>query len=156
MSETYLKAGRLSDVIAAITTLGSYKFYKLDAAGWADRISGRQKSAEHWKSVFDEHPEFFRMASGAEKYSLVWRRQFPRNFNVDSDKEILGDHEVSGEAYDRISRRPLSPDELTSLISVAVNLHRASLDHDNSRRWWIQLVTAAVSFAGAMLGAAVS
>jgi hypothetical protein len=57
---TLFENGRLPDVVAVITTLDTYKFYKLDASGWADRSSGRQKSAEHWTVVFDWHPEFFR------------------------------------------------------------------------------------------------
>lgn len=152
----YLNDGRLPDVIAAITALGTYKFYKLDAKGWADRISGRQKGADHWTAVFDEHPEFFRRAAENEKFSLVWRRQFPRNYDVDAEAEVGADHHVSGEAYDRTSRRPLEPSELTALIDVAVNLHKAALDQVGSRRWWIPLVAAGLSFLGALVGVLVT
>ncbi|TGP49178.1 N-carbamoyl-L-amino acid amidohydrolase [bacterium M00.F.Ca.ET.230.01.1.1] len=148
----YLKSSRLPDVIAAITALGTYKFYKLDAAGWAERISGRQKPAKHWVTVFDEHPEFFRRATETEKFSLVWRRQFPRNYNVDSEDEVSPDHQLAGNAYDRISRRPLEPPELTALINVAVNLHQAALGRDTSKRWWIPLAAAGLGFVGAIIG----
>lgn len=152
-SNQYLKSGRLSDVIAAITTLGTYKFYKLEADGWADRISGRQKSSEHWISVFREHPEFFRQAAEKEKYSLVWRRQFPRNFDVDEEAEVSADHQFAGLPYDRISRRPLAPSELTALIGVAVNLHQAALDQAIHRRWWLPLAVVVLSFIGSLAGA---
>ena len=56
-----LKKDRLADVIAAITTLGTYKYYKLDFAGWADRISGPTKDAAYWENIFREHSEFFRV-----------------------------------------------------------------------------------------------
>jgi len=155
-SSPYLEGGRLSDVIAAITAMGTYKFYKLDAAGWNDRISGRQKSPDYWVNIFREHPEFFRHAVESDKFSLVWRRQFPRNYDVDAEKEVSADHHYSGELYDRISRRPLAPSELTSLIGVAISLHQAALSQQNSKRWWIPLVTAALSFIGAVLGVLVS
>lgn len=151
MENPYLKPGRLSDVIAAITTLATYKFYKLDSSGWATRIAGRKNPSSHWVTVFEEHPEFFRRATvGENKYSLVWRRQFPRNFDVDAESEVVPDHEIDGTTESRISRRPLSPGEITALISVAVELHKAALDRVQSNRWWVQLVPAALGFASAI------
>src|SRR5688500_18588789 len=72
--------GRLGDVVAAIQAMGTYKFYKLPFDGWADRISGDSSKGDHWKTVFLEHPEFFRFDSKREKASLVWRRQYPKRF----------------------------------------------------------------------------
>ncbi len=103
----YLKEHRLADVIAAITALGTYKFYKLDFKGWSRRISGTAKDPAHWQLVFKEHPEFFRVNSGDNKASLVWRRQFPRNYDVDEINETFPDDEIDGTAEDRISRKPL-------------------------------------------------
>ncbi|MDA2934785.1 hypothetical protein MYX82_10650 [Acidobacteria bacterium AH-259-D05] len=40
---------RLADVIAAIQAAATYKFYKLDFGGWADRISGDESEADHWR-----------------------------------------------------------------------------------------------------------
>lgn len=61
---------RLAEVISAIQAMGNYKFYKLDFEGWADRISGEKNKAEHWKQVFVEHPEFFRL--DAERMKVSW------------------------------------------------------------------------------------
>ena len=36
----YLQDKRLANVMAAIQVMATYKFYKLDFKGWADRISG--------------------------------------------------------------------------------------------------------------------
>ena len=72
----YLKDDhRLADVIAAIQAMGTYKYYKLDFAGWSSRISGDETQDNLWRKVFEEHPEFFRLDSDREKASLVWRRQ---------------------------------------------------------------------------------
>ena len=136
----YLKDHRLADVIAAITTLGTYKFYKLDFAGWAMRISGTAKDARHWQSVFKEHPEFFRVNTGDDKASLVWRRQFPRNFNVDDIKETVPDDEIDGTAEDRISRQRLDAEQITALIDVAVKLHDRALEQKKAGYWWIPVL----------------
>ena len=102
--------------------------------------------------MFAEHPEFFRFASTDQKVSLVWRRQFPRNFDVDAEPETSGDHVVDGLPYDRISRRPLEPTEITALIGVAISLHTAALEQVKLTRWWIPLAGAGLSFLGALIG----
>ncbi len=143
----------MGDVIAAITTLGTYKFYKLDVSRWADRICGNPATEAHWRTLFREHPEFFRFASASEKVSLVWRRQFPRNFNVDAEPEEFPDHEVDGLTESRISRRPLSPEEVSGLIDVAIKLHDRAIEQQRASVWWIPLFAAGLSFFGALLGA---
>lgn len=153
MKSPYLKPQRLPDVIAAITALGTYKFYKLDVEKWADRITGSEENAAHWRTLFQEHPEFFRYASDRRKVSLVLRRQFPRNFNVDEEPEELPDHEVDGLTESRISRRPLAPAELTELVGFAIRLHDRALEQQKATTWWIPLAAAGLSFLGALAGA---
>jgi hypothetical protein len=133
--------------------LGTYKFYKLDVSRWTDRITGSQDDAAHWSVVFREHPEFFRLTSDKQKVSLVWRRQFPRNFNVDAEPEQFPDHEIDGLTESRISRRPLTPTEVTELIGVAIKLHDRALEQHKARSWWIPLGAAGLSFVGALAGA---
>ena len=41
----YLEPCRLGDVIAAIQVLAYYKFYRLDVASWAERITGDRVNA---------------------------------------------------------------------------------------------------------------
>ena len=156
MKSPYLKPQRLPDVIAAITALGTYKFYKLDVDRWADRITGSADRAGPWRTVFEEHPEFFRYASDRKKVSLVLRRQFPRNYNVDAEPEEFPDHEVDGLTESRISRRPLSPAELTELVGFAIRLHDSSLEQQKATTWWTPLATAVLSLVGVLLGAYVS
>ena len=153
MKNPYLKVQRLADVLAAITVLGTYKFYKLDVARWADRISGSSDNAEHWRLVFSEHPEFFRFASDSEKLSLVWRRQLPKNFNVETRTEVDVDLDNGGIDDGRISRRPLSPKEITELLGIAINLHDRALEQEKAKSWWIPLAAAVLSFVGAIIGA---
>lgn len=142
---------RLADVIAAIQVLGSYKFYKLDFDVWADRIVGDSSKAEHWKTVFEQHPEFFRLDVPRKKASLVWRRQHQKLFDVDSEDTISREKywELTDEERNRISRTPLNSDEIGSLIGTAVNMHDHALMRQRDSRWWVPLGS---SFIGAVLG----
>lgn len=153
MKNPYLKYKRLADVIAAITVLGTYKFYKLDVAKWGDRIGGAHTPVASWQKLFEEHPEFFRLTFDKKRVSLVWRRQFPRNFLVDAEPEIEPDDEIDGTTEDRVSRRPLDATELTELIGVAIKLHDRALEQQKARSWWIPLVAAGLAFIGALAGA---
>jgi hypothetical protein len=149
---------RLSDVIAAIQAMGTYKYYKLDFQGWADRISADISKADYWRNVFRDHPEFFRLDSNREKASLVWRRQYRKSYHVDSgaevsaqEYELLMPHERA-----RVSRRPLSPEDITSLINTAIHLHSRALEEQKDGRWWMHLVVAGAALLGAVLGGILS
>ena len=151
----YLKDdARLADVIAAIQAMSIYKFYKLDFAGWADRISGDPSQGEHWCQVFVEHPEFFRLDSARAKASLVARRQHPKNFDVDARKQI---EKAEFSALDekgkqRISRGPLRQEEIAALIQTAVELHSRALEQSRDRRWWLPILTALIGAASGIAG----
>ena len=151
----YLKDNRLADVISAITALGTYKFYKMDFAGWSDRITGTEANACYWKSVFTEHPEFFRLNSTSDRASLVWRRQKPKTYNVDTLTEILPKDvkNLTADEALRYSRTPLAAPEVASLIDTAIRLHEAALSRQESNRWLITLVT---GFIGAIIGSSFS
>lgn len=142
---------RLADVIAAIQAAGTYKFYKLDFATWADRISGDVGQAEHWKRVFVEHPEFFRLDSARTKASLVLRRQRQKLFDVDQDKVWTRAEfdALTPTQRLRCSRLPLTPGEIEALIDVAISLHTRATERDRDRRWW---VAPGFGFAGAITG----
>lgn len=142
---------RLADVIAAIQATATYKFYKLDFSEWADRICGDNTKGDHWREVFSEHPEFFRFDSARQKASLVLRRQRPKLYNVDTEKIWKKDEYLAldDNAKLRFSRSPLTSDEISTLIDVAINLHTRSAERARDKRWWAAPVLA---FCGALLG----
>jgi hypothetical protein len=150
---------RLLDVIAAIQAMGSYKFYKLTFEGWADRISGSKDSAEHWRVVLQEHPEFFRLNSDRTKASLVWRRQFRKNFSVEAGQQLSADElaEVGEDRDARVSRAPLDSDQIKTLIDAAIELQGGAIEAQRERRWWVPLVIGVtgslIGFFGAVLAA---
>lgn len=148
---------RLGDVIAAIQAMAVYKFYKLPFSGWADRISADEKQAEKWKAVFLQHPEFFRLDSAREKASLVWRRQFPKRFDVDAGRVLSAEEydSLTSEEKTRVSRTPLTPGDIKALVDTAVSLHSRALEHQKDKRWWIALASAGGGLVGAVIGALV-
>jgi hypothetical protein len=85
-----------------------------------------------------EHPEFFRLDQKRERASLVWRRTFPKNYNVDTESAITEKLVALSEAdKKRISRRPLTNEDISTLMSTAINLHSKALEQKQERRWWI-------------------
>ena len=89
MTSPYTKeTNRLADVIAAIQVMASYKFYKTDFSEWSNRIVGDRSKGDHWRSIFEQHPEFFRLDAERKKASLVWRRQRQKRFDVDKEARI--------------------------------------------------------------------
>lgn len=147
---------RLGDVLAAIQSLGTYKFYKLDFAGWADRISGDASLAEHWKIVFEQHPEFFRIDSTKTRASLVWRRQYPKLFHVDEERKLTKSEfeALSPVKKQRVSRIALGAGDIQSLLKTAIDLHSRAVEQQRERRWWLPLVTAGAALVGGLVGAA--
>jgi hypothetical protein len=151
----YLKPGRLPDIIAAIQALATYKYYKLEFSRWSERLSADGSRAEHWKAVFEQHPEFFRLDTKRERASLVWRRQLPKLFDVVSMKAISRDDyaKLDVSQHKDISRVPMEPKEITALIDVAVKLYGQALESKRETRWWITPVVAAGSVVlGAIIG----
>lgn len=145
---------RLADVIAAIQAMATYKFYKLDFSGWADRITGDSSGAEHWMRVFEEHPEFFRLDSKKEQASLVWRRQHQKRYDVDAETVLsISEYEsLSAAKKERVSRNPLGSPEISTLMKAAIDLHSRALEHSKEKRWWIPLLAGLMGFAGAVVG----
>lgn len=146
---------RLADVIAAIQVMATYKFYKLEFSGWADRIEGKPDNGEYWRSIFEQHPEFFRLDSKQERASLVWRRNYQKLYDVDKEEKISREDYISlsEEQKKRMSRTPLTNSDISTLISTAIDLHGSELDHKKDSRWWI---SGAIGLAGVILGAIIN
>jgi hypothetical protein len=154
---------RLAEVIAALQATGTYKYYQLPfensggRKGWAYRITGDPQRAAHFRELFAQHPEFFRIDSDGNG-SLVWRRQNQKLYDVDRDLVITRDEfeKLTTERKARISRSPLGPSELTALIDAAVELHSRAVAQRSERRWWVTpAVSVVVAFGGVILGAVI-
>jgi hypothetical protein len=148
---------RLADVIAAIQVLGTHKYYKQSFAQWSTMIEGDDAQAAHWERLFRDHAEFFRVDKSGQRASLVWRRSYPKTYDVDRQIRLTPDELKASPDGTRLSRPPLGGNEITSLIKSAIDMHSRALEHEKDRRWWFPIVSAglaaAMGFGGAVLGA---
>lgn len=146
---------RLGDVVAAIQTMGTYKFYKRPFDKWADRIAADPAQSTRWQRIFREHPEFFRLDSSCTQASLVWRRQFPKRWDVDAQRPVTAEEYrdiVATQAFGRLSRAPLSANDIKTLIDTAVSLHSHALERERDKRWWIPFFSAVGAVVGSLIG----
>lgn len=145
---------RLADVIAAIQTMAVYEFHMRSFEKWAVSITGDESKADYWKKVFDDHPEFFRLDTTRTLASLVWRRQYPKRYHVDR-QQMLSEQERAALPEDemgRLSRPPLTPTDIKTLIDTAINLHTRAVELRRESRWWVPLAGAVGGLVGAIVG----
>lgn len=147
-------SNRLADVIAALQATATYKFYQLSVQGdrgWAWRIAGDPSKAEEFQKVFREHPEFFRIDDKG-KGSLVLRRQHQKLFDVDRGVEIPRNDYASltRDEKQRVSRTPLEPAEVATLINTAIELHARAIEQERAKRWWITPVVSLYRHLGVL------
>jgi len=146
---------RLADVIAAIQVMSIYKFYKLPFSEWADRINADFARGSYWQNIFEQHPEFFRLDGQRERASLVWRRQYPKRFQVDEERVLTKEEydSLDDQAKERVSRVRLTPADIKTLVDTAINLHARALEEQKERRWWLPLASVVGGLIGGVLGA---
>jgi hypothetical protein len=121
----------------------------------AERISNKPEDADRWRDILSEHPEFFRIRAKEKRVSLVWRRQHPKIYDTRNHIEIKPEEfrALVVEDKKRISRRPLSPSEITALINVAISLNERALEQKKARKWWVPIVIGVLAFIGSLIGA---
>jgi hypothetical protein len=128
---------RLADVVAAIQVMSTFKFSNRDIAKWEETIGRAPKSSPSWLSIFEHHPEFFRVTDG--KVSLIWRRAYERVYDTVLGKELSSEQiqGLSEKAREDLSRRPLSSEQTTALIEVAIKLQTQAIARRQELRWWV-------------------
>ena len=142
---------RLADVMSALQLMGTYKLGSRPIESWEKSIGRGPLSADSWKEVFEQHPEFFRLKSGYS--SLVWRRARMKNYHLEQGKDLSKDEIKKLTESDKkknITRRPLESSQVEALLNSAVQLHSSALSHKKELRWWFPVL---VTFLGVLVGA---
>ena len=146
---------RLADLIAAIQVMGTYRYSGRKVQSWARILGEKPKSADSWLAVFNEHPEFFRAGVGDAGFqTLALRRAQPRVYDTRTREEMTLEQlrAVPRDRRNHISRRPLSSEQILSLVDVAVKLHTQAIARRQELRWWaVMLIGVASSFVGALV-----
>ena len=149
---------RLADVIAAVQVMGTYRFSARSVEAWAELLGERPRSAETWLEVFNDHPEFFR--AGLEDdglHTLALRRSQPRVFNTMTNDEITVAQfkELPVDGRSHISRRPLSSQQITSLVETAIKLQSQAFARRQELRWWVPHVVSVVTLVIGLVAGAI-
>lgn len=153
----YLKySERLGDVVAAIQMMGTYESDSNIPDKWQNIIGARPKSVEFWSDVFTEHPEFFRTSKVNDtiKVSLIWRRARTWSWDIKQQRKITWN---SLDYYrtklpKRLVREPLSAEQTTALIEIAIKMQTQAIARREELRWWVPVVVGAL---GVLVGALV-
>lgn len=148
---------RLADVIAALQVMGTYTYSARKIEAWSRIIGEKPRSADSWLIVFNEHPEFFRAGlSKNELHTLALRRAQPRVYDTQTGNELtVAEFKAIPKGQrSHISRRPLSAEQLLSLVDVAVKLHTQATVRRQDLRWWVSIIIGSLaSLVGAIIGA---
>lgn len=164
----YLKPGRLADVLAGIQVMAVSEQYRQSLEDWTYYLSGLRmgtsdnspqatKAAARWRSVFDDHPEFFRPSIvNPGDYALVLRRGLPRRYDLEQQK-LLSERDLAQMVPERgrITRAPLAHAEMKALLEVALSLHKEATEREaavrSGRLAWLPVFG---SLTGVLLGIA--
>ncbi|MHB1331676.1 MAG: hypothetical protein ACYCY1_03705 [Sulfuriferula sp.] len=146
----YLINGRLEKVLAAIQILGSYEWASRESIEWSKKLDTAQEN-EAWLQIFKDHPEFFRIGS-KDWISLRWRHGYDRTYLVSERKDITIEQTErlpESEQKNKLSRKPLSPEQIAGLMKTAIELHGRAIAQRKERRWLLPFL---FPLLGAILG----
>jgi hypothetical protein len=131
-ASSYLRSGRLSDVLALIQVLALDEHAHRSEEGLFSELQGKPRSAGTWPAIAAEHSEFFRVKPDGEHHvSLIARHVSPKVGDV---------------------RPPLSPDYTSKLLQLAVELHDREVRRNQSWHVWLPVVGVLIGGALALLG----
>jgi hypothetical protein len=153
---------RLQDVMAAIQVMGTYKWDSRPAEHWREILGIQPLSEEKWERIFEKHPEFFGEEPSKQhgkKMFLRWRRAYELTYDPVNLKDLTVEEKskiVSEKSPEEVnfSRRPLSPEQIGTLLTIAVELHDRAKSFEERKRWWIALaIPSIIGVLGVIVGA---
>jgi len=159
MHSRYDIEGRLADVIAAVTVLAAAKESEGTLRMWSNRLSRPSdnragKSLEHWKSVFDDHPEFFLVYEWEGDAKAALRLRYANKTidrNTGQPAENL--HQLTAKQRGELTSAPLDAATTNALVNTAMSLHQATLARKADARFYFQTFgPALLALIGAILG----
>lgn len=131
-NSSYVAPGRIGDVLALIQVLAFDRLAHRSESGLNAELQGAPLSSKSWTEIAAAHPEFFRVKSSGE--------------NVVS---LLARH--TSELTDE-GREPLSVEYVSSLLSLAVELHDRETERSRGWQVWVPLIVALVAGIFTLVG----
>lgn len=139
---SYVKNGRLGEVLALIQVLAYDRNTSRSEAGLKDELKEKPESENSWINLAKNHPELFRVREeqGAiDRVSLVSRYILPHT--TENGKKV---------------RPPLDTSVVNKLIEVAIELHDRERKHAERWKIFIPMLVAAISASAAITAALIS
>ena len=115
------------------------------------------ETVDRWTGVFNEHSEFFLVyrlpGKDDEKAALRLRYAF-KTFDSKTGRQYTPGEiqDLPDEERWLLTTRPLTGDQIQTLLNTAIELHARALEELRASRWWIPIFAAFLAFGGAILG----
>lgn len=144
MKNSYLKEGRLYEIIGLIQILAFDKDTSRSEEGIAYRLAKKPTSGTTWIQIASEHPELFRVRfenDRTKRASLISRYVLKYEEHIDHPKG---------------KRPPLDPNLVTKLIDTAIELHDRQLQRKERWKVVIPMIVAIIAALAAIVSALIS
>jgi hypothetical protein len=147
----YLKNRRLEDIIAAIQAMGVNPW--AGSKDWGKKL-GDPLSADTWDAIFSQHPEFFRRSEGWA--TLRWRYTYDKTYNAPKHRDLSAEeiNQLTPDEKENLTHKPLTADQIETLIKTAIELHSRAIAYQEEMRWWKPVwISGLLAVLGALIGA---
>jgi hypothetical protein len=139
-TSSYLKPGRLGEVLALIQVLAYDKDTSRSEEGIGDELQRIPSSADTWMELAEFHPELFRVRANEKRKkraALVARYVLPYEA-LDNGEE---------------KRPQLEPSVVNKLMEVAIDMHDRQVNRKNQWKILVPMVVAIISATAAIVAA---
>jgi hypothetical protein len=135
---SYLKLGRLADVLTLIQVLSYCPSSRRTDEGLHKELTSKPQTADTWIQLAEQHPEFFRVRSDVEKPIVALVSRFVQKPEVTPNGEE--------------QHPPLSPDISNNLMGLAVELHDREVTRSQNWHVYIPLIVAVTAGVFTLFG----
>lgn len=143
---------RLADIIAALQAMGAYPYASRKFKQWEKKLGKPLSVDDHeWSTLFEKHPEFFKISEDGVWATLRWRHAYDRIYDTQEKRELDADEvkSLTKEDKDNLTRKTLTSDQIETLIKAAIELHSRAIALQQEARWWVPIVA---SLGGVIIG----
>ena len=169
----YRQEDRLARIIAAIQIMaiapwatGSLDSRIRELEGAEEVGDDRERgpagaeALEKWRPVFEQHPEFFKVYTFEKEERVALRWRFAQFVNYDpTNATVLPQDKIDAmsekERYRRLTRQPLSAEQIGVLIKTAIDMHSQAIAETQASVRYVPLIAAFLGAAGGFIAAVI-
>lgn len=147
---------RLADVMAAIQVMAVNKWETRRIEAWQKYLGQQPRSEKNWEVIFRKHPEFFGLEDGYAHLKLrrAYQRHDPQTGQEYTYEEVQNLLAQDPSLKERLTRKPLTQEQLGTLLSAAIELQNQARAFEERARWLVPtIVTSIAGLLGVVIGA---